>query len=293
MALADLNGDGELDLAVANVNDGTVSVLMGNGDGTFQNAVTYSAGPGADAVTAADFNGDGKLDLAVANLYANSVTILTNDGTGTSPSRTTSVDANPFYIVGDFDNDGKVDLATANYATNTVSVLHNNGGGSFTRTDIVTGSTVDSLAVGIFNTQVGLVAGNYGTNDFTLLFGKTDGTFFNAGNFPGGNGPNGIALDDFNGDGKLDVVVGDQNGTTANATVLLNTMLQATEGTAFTAWLHRSRTPLLATTGTTPLRSISDGNTSTVTCPFAANGSGGSMSRAATPTPTQRSRCTW
>lgn len=278
LALADFNGDGELDLAVGNAGDSTVSVLMGNSDGSFQNAVSYAAGPGADAVAAADFNNDGSIDLAVANLNDNSVTILTNDGAGNFTSGgTTSVGVNPFYIVAaDFDHDGQVDVATANYSTNTISVLHNNGGGSFTRSDIVTGGTPDSLALGSFNGQLGLVVGNYGSNDFTLLFGRPDGSFFNAGNFPGGNGPNGIALDDFNGDGTLDVVVADQNGNTG--TVLLNTMLQSTEGQAFSGVVgsFTDADPLATTSDYSATITWGDGNTSTVgAAAFSANGSGG------------------
>ena len=63
----DFNGDGRTDLAVANLNDNTVSVLLGNGDGTFQPQVTYAVGDRPDAIVAGDFNGDGRTDLAVAN----------------------------------------------------------------------------------------------------------------------------------------------------------------------------------------------------------------------------------
>ena len=80
--MGDLNGDGKLDLAVANALSNDVSILQGNGDGTFQTAVNYAAGTNPYSIAVGDFNGDGKLDLAVANLGGNNVSILQGDGTG-------------------------------------------------------------------------------------------------------------------------------------------------------------------------------------------------------------------
>src|ERR1035438_7034619 len=72
-AVGDFNGDGKLDLAVANGGDNTVSILRGNGNGVFRNAVSYPAGQAPSSVAVGDFNGDGKLDLAVTNSYYNTV----------------------------------------------------------------------------------------------------------------------------------------------------------------------------------------------------------------------------
>ena len=79
----DFTGDGHLDLAVANSGSNTVSVLLGNGDGTFQPQVTYAVGQVPQALVAGDFTGDGHLDLAVANSGDNTVSVLLGNGDGT------------------------------------------------------------------------------------------------------------------------------------------------------------------------------------------------------------------
>jgi hypothetical protein len=82
VAVGDFNGDGILDLAVANAGSGNVSVLLGNGDGTFQPAVNYAADADPVPIAVGDFNGDGNLDLAVADNGAHNVGILFGDGDG-------------------------------------------------------------------------------------------------------------------------------------------------------------------------------------------------------------------
>ena len=133
----DFTGDGRTDLAVANAYDDSVSVLLGNGDGTFQPQVTYAVGADPDAIVAGDFNGDGRLDLAVVNRDADSVSVLLGNGDGTfQPQVTYAVGANPDAIVaGDFTGDGRLDLAVVNAGTfdysGSVSVLLGNGDGTF------------------------------------------------------------------------------------------------------------------------------------------------------------------
>jgi hypothetical protein len=132
-----LFGDGRTDLAVVNqfdlvpggasVSSAPISILLGNGDGTFQAAPDVVANGGAkEAIIATDFNSDGHLDLGVVN-GANYVSILLGRGDGTFERRLLAGVGNYSIsvTVGDFNHDGRPDLATANYESGTVSILIN------------------------------------------------------------------------------------------------------------------------------------------------------------------------
>src|SRR5207253_6982357 len=135
-AVGDFNGDGKLDLAVANAGSKNVSVLLGNGDGTFKAPVNFGA-PGPQSVAVGDFNGDGNLDLAVANLSSGNVSIRLGNGDGTfrAPVNYATGDTPNTIAVGDFNKDGKLDLAVVNGGNGKglcrVRLLLGNGGGPF------------------------------------------------------------------------------------------------------------------------------------------------------------------
>src|SRR5947209_17241953 len=107
---ADFNGDGRLDLAVANYSSSNVSVILGNADGTFQPAQSSATGAGPQSVAVGDFNADGKLDLATAN--SGDVSVLLGNGNGTFQAPASiSIGWYPASVaVGDFNGDGKLDL---------------------------------------------------------------------------------------------------------------------------------------------------------------------------------------
>ncbi len=154
LAVADINGDGSLDLVVPNENANNVSLLLGDGVGGFSAATPITVGDTPRSIAVSDLDGDGDLDLAVANYYGDNVSVLLGDGSGgfvAAPPVT--VGAGPRGIsAGDIDGDGDIDLVVANASANSVSVLLGNGIGGFTQgTNVSTGSNTRSVALGDFN----------------------------------------------------------------------------------------------------------------------------------------------
>jgi hypothetical protein len=134
LAVADLNGDGRADLAVADNGTGAVDVFLGHGDGTFAAPVPYPAGPNPEFVVAADFNGDGHPDLAVVNQSAGTASVLLGRGDGSfAPPAAIPVGSDPLALaVGDLDGNDSSDLAVVNTVDNTVTVLLNQDPGPAT-----------------------------------------------------------------------------------------------------------------------------------------------------------------
>src|SRR5438093_8651438 len=118
----DFNRDGAMDMAVANYFSGTVSVLLGNGDGSFRPATSVTVGANPWGIAVGDFNGDGVPDLAVTNNGTSTVSILLGNGDGTFRAGPIVAVVGPRGLAAaDLNGDGKVDLVIANYDAGTVS----------------------------------------------------------------------------------------------------------------------------------------------------------------------------
>ncbi|MDY7007466.1 MAG: FG-GAP-like repeat-containing protein, partial [Cyanobacteriota bacterium] len=218
----DFNGDGILDLVVANFNSDNVSVLLGIGDGSFGGATNFAVGVGPQSVATEDFNGDGILDLAVANFRSNNVSVLSGIGDGSFGGATNfAVGENIWSVAAeDFNRDGILDLAVAKFSGN-VSVLIGIGNGSFSQpTNFAVGVASTSVAAEDFNRDgiLDLVVVNGNSDNVSVLLGTGFGSFSPATNFAVGVRPQSVATEDFNGDDIPDLAVA--NDLSGNVSVL-------------------------------------------------------------------------
>jgi len=227
VAVGDFNGDGKLDLAIAENTSGQMSILLGNGNGTFQAAVDYPAGTNPRDIVARDLNGDGKLDLIVTNSGTNTISVYIGNGDGTFKPQVTYTVGNSAraVVVGDFNKDGKLDLAVTNTNDNTVSILLGNGDGTFqNQVTYATGNAPWFLCIGDFNGDgnLDLAIANNADNTVSILLGNGNGTFQAQQTYPPAanlTGAHSIETYDFNGDGILDLVVA--NNGSNNISILL------------------------------------------------------------------------
>src|SRR6476469_6564751 len=246
ISIGDFNGDGKPDLALANINENSVSILLntiptGATSPTFVPQGSFATGLNPGAISIGDINGDGKPDLAVANSSENSVSILLNTTpTGAAPLTFASpvpfpTSSFPFSVsIGDINGDGKPDLATANRDNSTASILLNTTptGASTptfaTKLDFTTGNSPQSVSIGDINGdgKPDLAVANAGSNTASILLnttatGAATPTFATQVPFATGTNPASISIGDFNSDGKPDLATA--NAGSNNASILLNT----------------------------------------------------------------------
>ena len=221
----DFNGDGRTDLAVANAASDDVSVLLGNGDGTFQDQARYAAGHGPYAIVAGDFNGDGRTDLAVANYADNDVSVLLGNGDGTFQDQMTyRVGTEPVRPRG-----GRLQRRRPHRPGRRQLRLQRRVGvagqrrrhlpGPGARTRWGPGQTRSWRGTSTATAAPTWPSPTTRDNDVSVLLGNGDGTFQNQVRYAVGTDPTAVVAGDFNGDGRTDLAVA--NAGSGDVSVLL------------------------------------------------------------------------
>ena len=238
IAVADFNNDGKLDMVVPVYSTFTpisdVTILLGNGDGTFtEGSAAPAIGQNANNTAVADFNGDGNADIALSLPDANEIQVLLGNGDGTFTALTPISVNEPYSVAtADLNGDGNPDLIAEICATQSLEILLGNGDGTFTQKSTPdVGGCPSSVAVGDFNGDgipdlaVALATDPGVPSTVTILIGNGDGTFTQKAESPAvGDDPLSITVGDFNGDGVLDLAVANSfvdSGQPGTVTVLL------------------------------------------------------------------------
>ena len=239
--IADLDGDANLDLVVIHEQsdvypEGGLSVLLGEGDGTFGTYIHRVLLPSPGMLAVGDLTGDGDPDLVIAeDLFQDQLTVLVGNGDGTFGDLLpyNDVDDPSGVAIGELDGDGVLDVAVAERAQSRVVVLSGEGDGSFSEaTDVPTGTQVQSLALGDLNGDTHLDVTTTGLDsagpNASVLLGNGDGTLDPSTRVPISSTASRVTVGDLNGDDRADLVTA--NPSAASLSALLNTTTPVVAG---------------------------------------------------------------
>ncbi len=218
----DLNGDTLVDLVAGNRSNQSVSVLIGNGDGSFQAGVPFGAGDGPDSVAAADINGDGFPDVVTPNYYGDDVSVLLGNGDGSLQAGAfiTANGGASDVALADLDGDGIVDLVVSEIGVTPepigkLNIRLGNGDGTFQNTTSTpAGDHPSAIAVADLDGDqiLDLVASDPSADEVNVMLGVGDGSFYADVPYAVGDTPIEIAIADLNGDKFPDLAVANYRG---------------------------------------------------------------------------------
>jgi hypothetical protein len=241
VTVADVDGNGTLDVVVTEYNSNAVSAWLGDGSGAFADGgsfVGYAQHP--QGVAVADLNHDGLQDLIAAYDSSGGLAVLYRNPALGFPYDAPKAVAGPHYLnvltLGDFNRDGRTDVAAASTRDSRVAVFLGTASGLTFSRAYTTGASPRGIATADLNGDgaLDLITGNFGSSTVSVLLGSTSspGTFAAAMDVASNQGSRAVAVADFNGDGRLDVATGDQS--VAFTTVLVNQTILKASAYAFT-----------------------------------------------------------
>jgi hypothetical protein len=215
VALADLNGDMQLDLAVSNGRSNDVTLLFGDGKGRFAGEIVLPVGTFPVAVVAVDLDGNEKIDVAVTNTSSRNVSVIYGTGAGAfMPARNFPVGSSPHSLaVGHFNEDNRLDLAVVDEDYRGVSLLLANVATVYERKQLFLVDPAMSLVAADFdgNSLHEIALAEYGSNHARVIASKGNGKYSFAAVSDVGPYPNSLAVGDFDGDSRPDLLTINSN----------------------------------------------------------------------------------
>jgi hypothetical protein len=213
---ADFDGDGRMDLVVADTYGNELLVYEGIGNGSFAPPITVPVGVGPTGFVACDLDGDGRPDIVTANQFSDDLSIVLSLGSeGFAPAITVPTGRSPNQVVpGDLNGDGRVDLVVTNQIDGTLSIYLNRGGASLEE------RVAEFVGVGVLNLALGdldgdgaldIATSNPVTGRVGLLLGRGDGSFRAGAALEAGDGVSMLVIEDLNRDGRLDIACANMN----------------------------------------------------------------------------------
>lgn len=228
--VADFNHDSFPDVAIANMEDSSITIFLGDAKGQLKKSggSPFFANRFPNDIAIADFNKDGNPDLGIANTEASMLTVLLGNGKG----QFRQAERSPFMVhskphthgisVADFDGDGNLDLATDSWAVDSVLIIFGDGKMNFNHETFyrVGNRPYQRLRSQDFNKdgKADIVTTNLEGNNATILLNDGNGKFHEAEGspFPCGDAPFGVAIGDVNGDDNFDLAIANSPTITAS-----------------------------------------------------------------------------